>query len=62
MQSITNQQKGMRKWTTREACTYFQKAKKQLEFFLPTIVGATIPLLVLLLNDEWMASNGTKYL
>jgi hypothetical protein len=62
VQLVANQQREVRKWTTREACTYLKtKTKTKLEKYLPIIVWATIPYL-LLPNDGWMASNGIRYL
>jgi len=45
VQLEANQQREVRKWITREACTYFQKKNKKLEKYLPIIVWATIPYL-----------------
>jgi hypothetical protein len=40
---MANQQKEVREWTSKEACTYFQKTKRNLEKNLPNDVGVAIP-------------------
>jgi hypothetical protein len=62
VQLVANQQMEVRKWTTREACTYFQKTKTKLEKIFTYYCAGNNTLLVLLPNDGWMASNGTRYL
>ncbi len=56
------QQREVKKWTTREACTYFQKTKNKIGKILTYYCVGNNTLLVLLPNDGWMASNGIRYL
>jgi hypothetical protein len=62
VQLVANQQREVKKWTTREACTYFQKNKNKIGKILTYYCVGNNTLLVLLPNDGWMASNGIRYL